>query len=185
MHRTKLIFKGVSEIVGSARLAVLILTDEDERRQISIVCDKTSAVQIELRLRPDNVTAECLPEVLSQLLSKLMGARMEILIKDVVDGQYKVLLCSQLDWIEPIVVRASDAILFSIVGNVPVYIDSSLMMRQSVAYKKNAQGVSLPVNTISNDMLQKALEKAVDDENYELASRLRDEINKRGIGKKN
>ena len=76
-------------------------------------------------------------------------------------------------------IRASDAVLLSYVGNIPLFIDSALMSRQSVLYKENSKGVSLPVNTISDKMLQTALEKAIFDENYELASHLRDEKKRR------
>ena len=53
------------------------------------------------------------------------------------------------------------------------------MDKQSVKYVREASGVSIPVNTISDDMLQKALDKAIADENYELASHLRDEMKRR------
>ena len=67
----------------------------------------------------------------------------------------------------------------SLVGDIPLYIESGLMRRQSVAYRENSRGVSLPVNTISDEMLQAALDKAIADENYELASHLRDEKKRR------
>ena len=40
--------------------------------------------------------------------------------------------------------------------------------------------MSVPVNVISNEMLQKALEKAVGEEDYEKASQIRDELLRRG-----
>ena len=52
-------------------------------------------------------------------------------------------------------------------------------MRQSTVYDNGASGVSLPVNTISDEMLQSALDKAIKNENYEMASDLRDEMNRR------
>ena len=58
------------------------------------------------------------------------------------------------------------------------------MMRQSVPFAEDARGMSLPVNSISDDMLHQALDRAVADENYELASCLRDEIKRRGVGRK-
>ena len=77
------------------------------------------------------------------------------------------------------IIRASDAVLLSLVGDIPLYIESGLMLRQSVPYNENSRGVSLPVNTISDEMLQAALDKAIADENYELASHLRDEKKRR------
>ena len=79
----------------------------------------------------------------------------------------------------PILIRASDAVLLFIVADIPFYIESVPMKRQSVLYKENSRGVSLPVNTISDEMLQSALDKAIADENYELASHLRDEKKRR------
>ena len=53
------------------------------------------------------------------------------------------------------------------------------MMRQSVRYSANANGMAIPINALSDSMLKKSMENAIADENYELASYLRDEINKR------
>lgn len=76
-------------------------------------------------------------------------------------------------------IRASDAVLLSYISDIPLYIEKEMMYRQSVAYRKNAGDMPLPINTISNDMLDKAMQKAINDENYELASLLRDERQRR------
>lgn len=178
MDKEKLIFKGVSEIVGTEDLGLLILTDEAQERQISIVCDKAMAVQLELRVKAVPVTGIMLPEVLCKLLSTQTDLELELIIDELVDGQYRTLLYNK-NTLSPVIIRASDAVLLSLVGGIPLYIDSRLMKRQSVAYKENSKGVSLPVNTISDDMLQTALDKAIADENYELASHLRDEKRRR------
>ena len=183
MRSTRLLFKGVSEIVGSTELGVILLTDEDELRQISIVCDKAMVLQIELRLSHKDTTATLLPEVLCRMISRIADMGMKIVISGVDDGQYHTVLCNRLEWVPPTAIRASDAVLLSIVAGVPIYINEELMARQSVPYRKNSRGVALPVNTISDEMLRSALDKAIDEENYELASRLRDEMLRRGKGK--
>lgn len=180
--KIKLIFNGVSEIVGTMQLGLLILTDEAKERQITIVCDKLAAVQIELRARRC-LTSNLLPEVLWKTITRMSNAPAEINITGVNDGQYHVVACFGPDWIEPVAIRASDAVLLSIIANAPIYINADLMARQSVPYDKDARGVALPVNTISNDMLQSALDKAIIEENYELAARLRDEQLRRGASK--
>lgn len=177
MARTQLFFRGVSEILGTDNLGLLILSDEERERQISIVCDKAMAVQIELRLKKLPITGIMLPEVLCKIIS-MQDLQLEIVIDDLIDGQYRTILYNA-ESIVPLLIRASDAVLLSIVGNIPLYIDSNLMRRQSVRYSVNSKGVSLPVNTISDEMLQTALNKAIEDENYELASHLRDEKKRR------
>jgi protein-arginine kinase activator protein McsA len=39
--------------------------------------------------------------------------------------------------------------------------------------------MSLPINVISDEMLKSALDKAIKDEDYEMASHLRDEMKRR------
>lgn len=178
MTKERLYFKGVSEIVGTEDLGLLILTNESCERQITIVCDKAMAVQLELRIKNIPVTKIMFPEVLCKLLKANTAFNYELVMDDIIDGQYRTILYDK-DTMEPTVIRASDAVLLSLVGNIPLYIESGLMRRQSVAYRENSRGVSLPVNTISDEMLQAALDKAIADENYELASHLRDEKQRR------
>ena len=77
--------------------------------------------------------------------------------------------------------RAADAVLFSLAADAPIYIEPELMQRQSVRFAEGTRGISIPVNSLSTDMLEQALQKAIAEENYELASQLRDEKRKRGI----
>ena len=179
---TRLVFKGVSEIVGSSEFGVLLMTDEEEKRQLTIVCDKTMALQIELRLHHGNMTDLLLPEVLCRMMAKIADDRLMLIINGIDNGQYRVLLVSNLKWVEPQMIRASDAVLLSLIADVPIFIDDELMKRQSVTFSKNTHGIAMPVNSISDEMLSKALKKAIDDENYELASHLRDEIQRRKKG---
>lgn len=178
MAKERLIFKGVSEIVGTEDLGLLILTDEAKERQITIVCDKAMAVQLELRIKKIPITRIMLPEVLCRMLKNNGGLDYELLIDNIIDGQYRTILYDK-ETMDTLLIRASDAVLLSIVANIPLYIEAGLMRRQSVMYNENAKGVSLPVNTISDEMLQAALDKAIADENYELASHLRDEKKRR------
>lgn len=178
MTKERLIFKGVSEMVGTEDLGLLILTDEAKERQITIVCDKAMAVQLELRIKKIPITRIMLPEVLCRMLKNNGGLDYELLIDNIIDGQYRTILYDK-ETMDTLLIRASDAVLLSIVANIPLYIEAGLMRRQSVMYNENAKGVSLPVNTISDEMLQAALDKAIADENYELASHLRDEKKRR------
>ena len=104
--------------------------------------------------------------------------RFEILISDVINGEYRCMLVNETNF-ESLPMRASDAILFATISNTPIYIEYNLMMRQSVRYSANPRGLAIPINALNDEMLNKAMKKAIDDEDYEQASYLRDEINKR------
>ena len=171
-------FKGFSEIVGSEEVGLLFLTTEDASRQLSIVCDKTMIYQFGLRLSSAKGKEMLLPEVLWQVIERNTGLDFQILIKDVVGGQYKVFLYNiSLQQTYPM--RASDAILLSEIGHIPIYMDSRLLFQQSVPSHGSYNNVSIPVNSLSVEMLKEALEKAIKEEKYEQAAQLRDELRKR------
>lgn len=178
MSKVRLKFKSVSEIKGTDDVGLLVLVDEDESRQLSIACDRNMLYQFGLRISGRTDVSTLLPEVLWQALTNDGDDRYEILIHDLIDGQYRALLCNDIT-LQQISMRASDAVLLAYISGLPVYIDERLMAKQSVEYTQGSGGISLPVNTLSDEMLQSALDKAVEAENYELASYLRDEINRR------
>ena len=45
---------------------------------------------------------------------------------------------------------------------------------------QDARGVAMPLNTLSMEMLEQALQRSIEEERYELAKQLKDEINRRG-----
>lgn len=180
MNKVRLIFKSVTEIVGSDDVGLLILVDEQQQRQLTIPCDRNMLCQLSLRVQKVPITSMMLPEVLWQVIRSQTTMRFEILINDLIEGQYKAVLYN-VETLEPILIRISDAMLLSYVSDIPIYIDEKLMKKQSVKYVHNAQGMSIPVNTLTDDMLKKALNKAVEEEHYELASLLRDEMKRRNL----
>ena len=178
-NRVRLKFHSIGEIVGTEELGIITLVDEPQERMLTIVCDKAMAIQLELRAKRVPITRIMLPEVLASVMKHQAGISFEIIIKDLIDGQYCALLCN-CTTLESVPIRAADAVLFSLAADIPLYIEARLMLRQSVRFAEGTRGISIPVNTLSTDMLDEALKRAIAQENYELASQLRDEKKKRG-----
>lgn len=178
--RIRLIFKSVSEIVGSEDIGLLVLTDSAEVRQVVVPCDKRVLGEFGMRIDRSAMTERLLPEVIWNVVQWQTDLRLEIHIDHLHEGKYQAVLSNE-DTMDEVPISAQDAVLLSYVsrGDIPVMMSEKLFMRQSTIYDSEAIGVSLPVNTISDDMLQDALDKAVQNENYEMASRLRDEIIRR------
>lgn len=178
MNKIKLVFKGVSEIVGGDNLGLLVLTDGAETRQLTIVCDKQMEYQFGLRMKKLPIVNRLLPEVLVEMIATQTNIDFEVIIHDICDGQYQAMIVNK-DTLQTIAMRASDAILLAYISEKPIYIEERLMMRQSVPYTAGTSGMTIPVNAISGDMLQLALDKAIEEENYELASHLHEELKRR------
>ena len=179
MSLVRLVFKQVAEIVATKEVGLVVLTTEDGSRQLSIIADKNMVFQLGLRQSKVEIREKLLPEVLWQVIARNLDMRYQIVINDLVDGQYKTLLYMP-DILQAIPIRASDAVLLSLISDTPIFIEDNLLRRQGVPYKEGESGVPVPVNILSSEMLRNALDKALEKEDYEKASELRDELKRRG-----
>lgn len=171
-------YKDLSEIVGSNGFSVVRLTDAEEQRAICIICDKAMTEQLMIRVNRMPGREQMLPEVLLQMLLKDSGSDWELMVYDVVDGQYRTTLQNKrtqsLNFI-----RMSDAVLLHVIANVPIYIEGGLMLRQASPFNQENDGIAIPINTIDTERLGKELERAIEEEDYRLASHLHQEILRR------
>ena len=178
MNRVQLFYKDISEIMGSNGFSVVRLTDVDEQRAICVICDKAMSDQMAIRYNHMPGREQMLPEVLLQMMADEGLGDMELTVYDIVDGQYRVSLFNKrIHLLKSI--RLSDAVLLHYIARVPIYIDEDLMIRQSSPYSPGAHGISIPINTLDTEHLNRELERAIAEENYRLASHLHEEIKKR------
>jgi hypothetical protein len=173
MRRTLLRFENVQQVVGGEGMAVIILTDMERKNALSVVCDEQMFRQLQMRVTNPGVCRNMLPET----LLKLLPSTYEMMICGLYEGQYQVILMDDIG--NSLRLRTSDAVLLSVMSDIPLYIENGLMERQCFPYDEKAQSIAIPINTMDLPRLKLALEKAVETENYELASQLRDEINRR------
>ncbi len=74
--------------------------------------------------------------------------------------------------------KASDCLILAYTFNCPITIGEALLEHQYM--REIGDGMySIPVNSVNIEALKEALKRAVEEENYELASQLRDEIERR------
>ena len=173
MKRTLLRFENLQQVVGGEGLSIIVLTDTERKRALSVVCDEPMTQQLQIRIANSKACRNMLPET---LLSLLPGSY-EMMICGLFEGQYQVVLMDDLA--TSVRLRMSDAVLLSVMSDIPLYIENNLMERQCFPFDENAQSIAIPINTMDLPRLKSALEHAVENENYELASQLRDEIKRR------
>jgi len=178
MKRVQLFYRDISEIIGSGGCSVARLVDSDEQRAISIICDKVMTEQMAIRYNRQPAREQMLPEVLLSMLQAEGKGRLELLITDILDGQYFVTLIDTLNYVVRRI-RMSDALLLHYIAQVPIYIEDGLMDRQSSPYHSNTQGISIPINALDTVRLNKELQRAITEEDYRLASLLHQEIQRR------
>jgi hypothetical protein len=178
MANIEVTFKSVSEIVGIEGIGLVILVDKEEKRQLSLLCDKDTLRQFEQRLPFSKKPKNTLPEVLWDVVRYYTEDHFEVIINTLIDGEYRAMLYN-VDSLDIKSVRAIDAVLLSVIAKLPIFVDEVLMNRQSLPYNQASPSMALPVNVLTIEMLEEALHKAIKDENYELASTLKMEIERR------
>lgn len=173
MKRVRLRFENMQQIVGGDGIALVLLTDMERQRALTVICDEPMMQQLQLRMKNPSLCRTMLPEALLSLLP----SSYEMMVFGLYDGQYQVVLMDETG--NTARLRMSDAVLLTLISNIPLYIEEGLMASQSVPFDENATSIAIPINTMDMKRLKNALQHAVEVENYELASRLRDEINSR------
>lgn len=184
----KIKYKYTQEIRQANFVHLLILVDESEKRQLVVITDKSTAMNIsatyEAQKRP--MTRRLFFErsalyVAMSLIPEPMKKLMFIHIDGLVDSQYHAHLVRRNADINDELheLRISEAVLLSVVSGIPLYIDDHLWRIQSTPHNANSNGTSIPTNTLPLPMLKKALQEAIDSENYELAKVLNEEIHNR------
>ena len=172
----------------------LLLSEKDGERKLPVVIGafeaQSIAVALEKEIKP--------PRPLTHDLFKNFSDCFEIKIKQVIihkiiDGVFFSSLICVRDKIEEIIdSRTSDAIALAIRFNSPIFTYENVLAKAGIIIKpsdskKNKKGTTkqdptikkIDYSKLSVGQLEKAIEIAVKNEDYELAAYLRDEINRK------
>ena len=202
MSLIKLTIKGISYSQTQSGAYALVLSEMEGARTLPIIIGafeaQSIAIALEKEIRP--------PRPLTHDLFKTFSDRFSINIKQIiihklVDGVFFSSLICEKDGVEEIIdTRTSDAIAIAVRFQAPIYTYEKILDKAGVNLKideefglgEEADSIDEEVeledvvsknessfSTFSIKELNSQLEKAVDNENYELAAKIRDEISKR------
>jgi bifunctional DNase/RNase len=203
MGLIKLTIKGISYSQTQTGAYALVLSEMEGSRTLPIIIGafeaQSIAIALEKEIRP--------PRPLTHDLFKTFSDRFSIEIKEViihklVDGVFFSSLICQKDGVEEVLdARTSDAIAIAVRFDAPIFTYENILDKAGVFLKiedelrlndlSETEEISLGTqdllkvdNTsldskVSVSELNDQLDKAVADENYELAAKIRDEISKK------
>lgn len=195
----RLNIKGISYSQTQSGAYALVLNEVDGPRTLPIVIGafeaQSIAIALEKEIKP--------PRPLTHDLFKTFADRFHIVIKQViihklVDGIFFSSLICERDKIEEIIdTRTSDAIALATRFNAPIYTYENILDQAGIYLKMKddltTENSPLSIENLIDDkpvkessfskdtlkQLNKKLNEAIEQENYELAAKIRDEINKR------
>ena len=202
MSLVRLNIKGISYSQTQNGAYALILSEEDGERKLPIVIGafeaQSIAIALEKEIRP--------PRPLTHDLFKNFADRFDVIIKQViihklVDGVFYSSIICERDKIEEIIdARTSDAISLALRFQAPIFTYKNILDKAGIYLKGNTDPEKYTeddevlmdeimledgtgdANDLKKQSLQELhtqLEQAVNNEDYELAAKLRDEISKR------
>ena len=198
MSLVRLNIKGISYSQTQSGAYALVLSEVEGNRTLPIVIGafeaQSIAIALEKEIKP--------PRPLTHDLFKSFADRFHIIIKQViihklVDGVFYSSLICERDNIEEIIdTRTSDAIALATRFNAPIFTYENILDKAGIYLKiKDELSPEKEDKTIENliekpkkeatyskdtlKQLTEKLEQAVLNEDYELAAKIRDEINKR------
>lgn len=179
MASIQLKFQAAAEVNGKEKDGLLLLSDQEQQRQLVIACSKNILKEITER-KSNAINYDDIAKILWEMIHWQTTLELSIHINTLEDGVYKALLINEENQFS-LPVKADAAILLSMISHneIPIFMDEALFRRQSSVYQPNAKGLQLPLNIISEPMLHDLLDNAVKTERYEIASELRDELKKR------
>lgn len=173
-----LLIKSVSEILGIKDVALVSLVNATETRQIVVSCELEMRDLIMKYMTDRPETQMLFPSVVNDILATRDKSSLEVRINGVKDGVYQTEIYDRLKQ-KSFPIRCSDGIFMSVACKLHIYASAEVMRLHSIPYVTGATKVGLPLSVLSEKLLKNSLQMAIETENYEMASNLRDELNKR------
>ncbi len=193
MEKIKLDIAGLQYSQTQSGAYALILVESGGKRQIPIVIGGFEAQAIAIALEKMVPERPLTHDLFKSFANSFSINVLEIIIYRFEEGVfYSKLICEQFSVTAEIDSRTSDAIAIGLRFNCPIYTYENILSDTGHA---NDDGGFDPIvhdndfdadihdidelDEITLEDLENQLKEAIDNEDYELASRLRDEINKR------
>jgi bifunctional DNase/RNase len=156
----------------------LLLNEKGGERKLPIVIGGFEAQSIAVALEKEIKPPRPLTHDLFKNFSDCFEINLkQVIIHKIVDGVFFSSLICVRDKIEEIIdSRTSDAIALAIRFNSPIFTYESVL---ETAVIKSSKPENFEFNKMSKNQIKKAIEIAVKNEDYELAAKLRDELNKK------
>jgi bifunctional DNase/RNase len=196
MKKIKLEIVGLSYSQTQSGAYALVLGEEKGKRRLPVIIGAFEAQAIAIELESMTPTRPLTHDLFKSLASSFEIEVEEVIIFNLLEGVfYAKLVCNNGEKNEEIDARTSDAIAIAVRFGCPIYTYEFILSSAGILLEENAviEGVEEKVekkpvsgslseselSTTSTDELKDLLKKAIDDEAYERASRIRDELARR------
>ena len=169
----------LSSTLHPADAYALVLEEVDGARKMPVIIGRVEAQSIKAMLMKIDMPRPLTHDLFPKLTEWLGAVLKRVIIYKAKDGVFYSYLCFDKDGEEfRIDSRTSDAVALAMRYPCPIYTTEEILESERL-HDLGEGKFSVPLTSVSLQMLEEALQKAIDNEEYEQASHLRDEIRKR------
>jgi hypothetical protein len=195
MDKIKLEIAGLSYSQTQSGAYALVLAESGGNRQLPIIIGGFEAQAIAIELEKMTPTRPLTHDLFKSIAHAFDIGVKEVLIYNLIEGIfYSKIICERDGEIQEIDARTSDAIAIGVRFNCPIYTFEGILSSAGILMdetQNEEQGQETDEEDIheeisdgslghlSKDELDEQLTQALENEDYELASKIRDELNKR------
>ena len=203
MNLIQLNIKGISYSQSRTGAYALVLNEEGGSRTIPIVIGAFEAQSIAIALENDITPPRPLTHDLFVSLSEIYSIKIkQVIIHKLIDGIFYSSLICERDKVEEIIgSRTSDAIALAVRFDAPIYTYENILDKAGIEMKNDEflpqeeseeneddsleemfselDKLTSPFENLSIEELNKQLKEAIENEAYDVAARIRDEIDKK------
>lgn len=157
---------------------VVILKDDVNNKWLPIVVGNTEAQAIALQLENVSPPRPLTHDLIKNLLESVEAKISRVVVGDLRENTYYASISLKLNGQDTdIDARPSDAIALALRMHAPIFVSDEVMSKASVDDKEADDDDIAPAAPVSAlDRLELDMKKAISDERYEDAAKLRDEI---------
>jgi len=195
MDKVKLEIVGLSYSQTQSGAYALVLAEAGGKRSLPIIIGGFEAQAIAIELEKMTPTRPLTHDLFKSFAQSFQIDVTEVVIYNLVEGVfYAKIICSKDGKFSEIDARTSDAIAIGVRFKCPIYTFENILSTAGILLDENSELVADTQSTevaaiekesetgiaaLDLEELEKHLTEAIENEDYELASRFRDEINKR------
>lgn len=184
MKKLKVSTIGLSYSQSQLGSYVVVLEEKKSKKRIPVIVKANDAQYIALKMESMKVNSPMIHDILKSVTDSLSATITNITIYDIVEGVFhcRITLEDILNQEHKILCSVGDAIALSLSFKCDLFVNKEVLDATGIQMDEDGQVINNDDNieekkeVIDIDSLEKMLQNAIENEEYEVASQLRDKI---------